>query len=147
MSAFRCSPVHIGEIAKAYFDPALTVNRYNLITHKELQETPREIARELARANIVSLKARYPENYNDFFFEDYDPFTYMLKCEQATQGSRKVSFKDLYGMISCYTYQSCESSYWIEQDAYWIANHIQKSIAQKLIDPQMWEFTDEKITY
>ena len=144
MSAYLVSPQHITEIVK------WAKNRqqgdlshvYNQITKKEIDCDAESLIEILSLANIQSLVARYGEKAEvDFEYEGYvDKCKSILKYSTdgvavsllSGVGSCDLNADDIYNMVRCLEYQSCEVSNWIETDAYWLLVSIHNSAGSKM---------------
>ena len=143
MSAYLVSPQHIVEIVKWAKCPQQgdLSHVYNQITRKEI-DCDAESLIEILLANINSLVARYGEKAEvDFEYEGYvDKCKSILKYSTdgvavsllSGVGSCDLNADDIYNMVRCLEYQSCEVSNWIETDAYWLLVSIHNSAGSKM---------------
>lgn len=132
MSAYLCSPEHIGEMAKYA----------NSIWHARFD--PEECALRFAEENLQSVCYRYRMNHTeaalDFLGLPLD--VYLNKCIQyATDGiDRRISKQRMYGMIRGYIYQSCEHEEWDKSEVHFILSYM----IQNIIGPDFqdgWTYT------
>lgn len=163
MSAFLCNADHIGEMSKFFANGSvpmasddLVTHAYNMVTRERISfSSPQEVAEILARENIKSLQANYPDSWKGFFtwnpegkddeFDESMILLFVNQCQAKTKGYPRVNKKELYGMISCYRYQSCEDENWVQSDAYWLTQNLKDVVSRKLIgDVAMWEFRPEE---
>ena len=144
MSAYLVSPQHIVEITKWAKCPQQgdLSHVYNQITRKEIDCDAESLIEILSLANINSLVARYGEKAEvDFEYEGYvDKCKSILKYSTdgvavsllSGVGSCDLNADDIYNMVRCLEYQSCEVSNWIETDAYWLLVSIHNSAGSKM---------------
>ena len=150
MSAYLVNADHIAEIVK--FDQNNKFNHaYNCSTKSPIDTDPKKLVALLAQANIDSLVARYGENTIDF-----DEFIFIEEClsnlKYSTDGFSQslisgvgccqLGADDIYNMIKCWEYQSCEVDNWFETDAYWVSVYLKEKAASKLAENAKvkWEF-------
>jgi hypothetical protein len=57
-------------------------------------------------------------------------------------GACDLTAGDIYNMIRCLDYQSCEVDNWVETDAYWLLNTIKSAAANKMSETAdvQWDF-------
>jgi len=150
MSAYLVNANHIAEIVKFAqnnkFDHA-----YNCATQTSIDTDPKKLVALLAQANIDSLVARYDENPSNFdgFIEQClsnlkystDGFSQSLL---SGVGCCQLGADDIYNMIKCWEYQSCEVDNWFETDAYWVSVYLKDIAARKLAENAkvQWEFVN-----
>jgi len=144
VSAYLVSPQHITEIVKWAKCPQQgdLSHVYNQITRKEIDCDAESLIEILSLANIQSLVARYGEKAEvDFEYEGYvDKCKSILKYSTdgvavsllSGVGSCDLNADDIYNMVRCLEYQSCEVSNWIETDAYWLLVSIHNSAGSKM---------------
>jgi len=144
VSAYLVSPQHITEIVKWAKCPQQgdLSHVYNQITRKEIDCDAESLIEILSLANINSLVARYGEKAEvDFEYEGYvDKCKSILKYSTdgvavsllSGVGSCDLNADDIYNMVRCLEYQSCEVSNWIETDAYWLLVSIHNSAGSKM---------------
>ena len=142
MSAYLVSPQHITEIVK------WAKNRqqgdfshvYNQITKQEIDCDAESVIEILSLANIQSLVARYGEKAE----VEYEGF--VDKCKSILKystdgvsmslldgvGSCDLKADDIYNMVRCLEYQSCEVDNWVHTDAYWLLNSIKDKAGSKM---------------
>ena len=164
MSAYLCNADHMGEIGKFFGSGSVPMSSdkivshaYNLVTREKISfSSPQEAVEILARANVTSLQSRYPDNWKSFFtwnpegedneFDESMILLFINQCQARTKGYPKVNKKELYGMINCYRYQSCEDKGWVQSDAYWLTQSLKDVVSRKLIgDVDMWEYRAEEV--
>jgi len=161
MSAYLINPDHIGEMSK-FFRPSVPMSSddsvghaYNLVTRREISfSSPLDVAEILALENVKSIKAKYPDNWKSFFswspegegFDESIISLYVSQCQARSSGRPMVNSKDLYGMIHCYEYQSCEGEDHVSSDAYWLTHALKGKLARKLIgEPTVWEYRKKEV--
>lgn len=143
MSAYLVSPQHIVEITKWAKCPQQgdLSHVYNPITKKEIDCWHESLIETLSLANIQSLVARYGWNQSEVEYEGFvDKCKSILKYSTdgvsvsllSGIGSCDLNADDIYNMVKCLNYQSCEVSNWIETDAYWLLNSIQDKAGSKM---------------
>jgi len=149
MSAYLVNADHIAEIVKFAqnnkFDHA-----YNCSTKSPIDTDPKKLVALLAQANIDSLVARYDENPSDFdgFIKQcqlnllYDTNGLGPNPLPNAVGVCNLGADDIYNMIKCWEYQSCEVDNWFETDAYWVSVYLKDIAARKLAENAKvkWEF-------
>ena len=152
MSAYLVSPQHITEIVK------WAKNRqqgdfshvYNQITKQEIDCDAESLIEILSLANIQSLVARYGEKAE----VEYEGF--VDKCKSILKystdgvsmslldgvGSCDLKADDIYNMVRCLEYQSCEVDNWVHTDAYWLLNSIKEKAGYKMSNQSniQWSF-------
>ena len=152
MSAYLVSPQHITEIVK------WAKNRqqgdfshvYNQITKQEIDCDAESVIEILSLANIQSLVARYGEKAE----VEYEGF--VDKCKSILKystdgvsmslldgvGSCDLKADDIYNMVRCLEYQSCEVDNWVHTDAYWLLNSIKEKAGYKMSNQSniQWSF-------
>ena len=153
MSAYLVSPQHIVEIVKWAKCPQQgdLSHVYNQITKKEIDCDAKQMVIILAQANIDSLVARYKDDQNEYqsIFQDcLDILKYSTDGVSVSLlsgiGSCDLNADDIYNMVRCLNYQSCEVSNWVETDAYWLLNSIQDKAGSKMSKDAniQWSFED-----
>ena len=152
MSAFLVNANHIAEIVK-FAENNRFDHAYNCATQTPIDTDPKKLVALLAQANIDSLVARYGEDPKDYdgFVEDC-----LADLEYSTDGASIVLFSkgghsqlgagDIYNMVTCWDYQSCEVDNWTGTDAYWIGVRIKDLAARKLAENAnvKWEYYPNK---
>jgi hypothetical protein len=153
MSAYLVSPQHIVEIVK------WAKNRqqgdlshvYNQITKKEIDCWYENLLEILSLANIESLVARYGEQAEVEYEGFVDKCKSILKystdgvhLNRCTHGLGSCDLKadDIYNMVRCLEYQSCEVDNWVHTDAYWLLNSIKDKAGSKMSKDAniQWDF-------
>jgi hypothetical protein len=140
MSAFLVTPEHISEIVKYAKKKEFTF-AYNCFIKKHIDCDPKNIVKLLAQANIDSLVARYgddPKDYANFVNKCLDSF--------STIGHADLGSGDIYNMLVCWNYQSCEVEDWYETDAYWLHVYLKDWIAKRMADGAKiaWDYEKNK---
>ena len=140
MSAFLVNAEHIAEIVKFAQNNKLD-HAYNCATQTPIDTDPKQLVALLAQANIDSLVARYGEDPKDFdgFIEDcLADLQYSTDGASIVLGSQvghcQLSAGDIYNMVTCWDYQSCEVDNWTETDAYWVGIRIKDIASRKLAE-------------
>ena len=140
MSAFLVNAEHIAEIVKFAQNNKLD-RAYNCATQTPIDTDPKQLVALLAQANIDSLVARYGEDPKDFdgFIEDcLADLQYSTDGASIVLGSKvghcQLSAGDIYNMVTCWDYQSCEVDNWTETDAYWVGIRIKDIASRKLAE-------------
>jgi len=142
MSAYLVEPQHITEIVKWASNPQQgnLSHVYNQITKREIDCDAESLIEILSLANIESLVARYGEQA-EVEYEGYED-----KCKSILKystdgasvslltgvGSCDLKADDIYNMVRCLKYQSCEVDNWVETDAYWLLNAIRDMAGSKM---------------
>ena len=152
MSAYLVSPQHIVEITK------WAKNRqqgdfshvYNQITKQEIDCDAESLIEILSLANIQSLVARYGEKAEVEYEGFVDKCKSILKYSTdgvsmsllSGVGCCDLKADDIYNMVRCLEYQSCEVSNWIETNAYWLLNSIKDKAGSKMSKDAniQWDF-------
>ena len=157
MSAYLVEPQHITEIVKWASNPQQDgVNYcYNLISKEQIDCDPKKMVETLAQANMDSLVARYDDAYKDAFVGYLDDCLDILKYSTDGAsislldgvGSCSLDAKDIYNMVRCLEYQSCEVDNWVETDAYWLLNAIRDMAGSKMSkDAEVqWSFDSKEV--
>lgn len=141
MSAFLVTPEHISEIVK-YAKKKEFRYAYNCFTKEQIDCEPKNMVKLLAQANIDSLIVRYgdnPKDYADFVNECLDSF--------LTPGKADLGSGDIYNMLLCWNYQSCEVDNWYETDAYWLHVYLKDWVAKKMATNAnvSWSYNNSKV--
>lgn len=126
MSAFLVTPEHISEIVK-YAKKKEFIYAYNYFTKQEIDCDPKNMVKLMAQANIDSLIARYgddPKDYSNYVDECLNSF--------STLGRADLGSDDIYNMLMCWEYQSCEVDNWHETDAFWLHIYLKDWVAKKM---------------
>ena len=153
MSAYLVSPQHIVEItkwAKSSHQGNLDCI-YNQITKQKIDCDAESLIEILSLANIQSLVARYGEKAEVEYEGFVDKCKSILKystdgvhLNRCTHGLGSCDLKadDIYNMVRCLEYQSCEVSNWIETNAYWLLNSIKDKAGSKMSKDAniQWDF-------
>jgi hypothetical protein len=152
MSAFLVNANHIAEIVK-FAENNRFDHAYNCATQTPIDTDPKKLVALLAQANIDSLVARYGEDPKDFdgFIEEC-----LANLNWSTDGVGQslltgvgvcqLDAGDIYNMVTCWDYQSCEVDNWTGTDAYWIGVRIKDLAARKLAENASvkWEYYPNK---
>ena len=140
MSAFLVNANHIAEIVK-FAENNRFNHAYNCATQTPIDTDPKKLVALLAQANIDSLVARYGEDPKDFdgFIEEC-----LANLKWSTDGVGQslltgvgvcqLDAGDIYNMVTCWDYQSCEVDNWTETDAYWVGIRIKDIASRKLAE-------------
>ena len=93
----------------------------------------------LAQANIDSLVARYDmpkEDYRGYVQDCLDVLPYATDGFGQSLldgvGHCELLSNDIYNMLCCWNYQSCEVENWFETDAYWLHVYLKDACAKKM---------------
>jgi len=158
MSAYLVEPQHITEIVKWASNPQQgnLSHVYNQITKKEIDCDAESLIEILSLANIQSLVARYGEQAE----VEYEG--YVDKCKSILKystdgasfslltgvGSCDLKAEDIYNMVRCLEYQSCEVHDWVHTDAYWLLNAIRDKAGSKMSEDAevQWSFDSREVT-
>jgi len=157
MSAYLVEPQHITEIVKWASNPQQgnLSHVYNQITKKEIDCDAESLIEILSLANIQSLVARYGEQAE----VEYEG--YVDKCKSILKystdgasfslltgvGSCDLKAEDIYNMVRCLEYQSCEVHDWVHTDAYWLLNAIRDKAGSKMSEDAevQWSFDSREV--
>lgn len=145
MSAWLCSPKHIGEISSR----SGQVSGYNPFTKERYDMDAPTLAGLLAHQNLLSLQARYPDMWEEFLspYEGEDTTekktNFIWQCQQRAQGLPRKNKQDCVGLIRSYRYQACETEDWIKSDVSWITQGILDSLYHDLVETTLWEYDEE----
>ena len=157
MSAHLVEPQHITEIVKWASNPQQgdVSHCYNLITKKQIDCDPKQMVMTLAQANMDSLVARYDDAFKDDFVGYIDDCLDILQYSTdgasvsllTGVGSCDLKADDIYNMVRCLEYQSCEVDNWVETDAYWLLNAIRDMAGSKLSKDAnvSWSFDSREV--
>lgn len=139
MSAFLCSPAHIGNLVRY-----MTEQRQTIKTAQEMAET-------LARANLRSVGYRYEMD------EDTTAKEFRTDCETAEDFVRRV-VAETWGpseltavmalkMAHCLNYQSCEPADWEGSPAQRLVAEIEDMAISRLpgYDEATWDYEPEAV--
>ena len=157
MSAYLVEPQHMTEIVKWASNPQQgnLSHVYNQITKKEIDCDAESLIEILSLANIQSLVARYGEQaeveYEGYvdkckniiaYQNDYDYISTIDK-----RGMSNLKAEDIYNMVRCLEYQSCEVHDWVHTDAYWLLNAIRDMAGSKMSkDAEVqWSFDSREV--
>ena len=142
MSAYLVEPQHMTEIVKWASNPQQgnLSHVYNQITKKEIDCDAKQMVMTLAQANMDSLVARYDDAFKDDFVGYIDDCLDILQysTDRASVslltgvGSCDLKAEDIYNMVRCLEYQSCEVNDWVHTDAYWLLNAIRDMAGSKM---------------
>ena len=152
MSARLVNADHIAEIVKFAHNNKFD-HAYNCVTQTPIDTDPKKLVALLAQANIDSLVARYDENPSDFDgFIDECLANLKYSTDGVSQsllsgvGCCQLGADDVYNMLKCWEYQSCEVDNWFETDAYWVSVQLKDKAARKLAKNAkvQWEFVNNR---
>lgn len=141
MSAFVCSPAHIGLLAVAL------ARNYTTLENADL------LAARLMRENITSVAYRYPSDKGNgdrpgwSLPDDALIEAAVLYARHYTEHwPDEVSPIDLHNMARCYGYQSCEHPDWRESIAYQLVSRIADYPPEKPgAEHVRWEYEGEML--
>lgn len=128
MSAFLCTPRHIGQLVSYY-----CADR----NHRNRIEDPATLATTLARANLQSVGYRYEMN-EDQTAADMSSFRtaggYIAACiaEAKRPVPPTITPIAVIKMVACLNYQSCEVEGWQETEAYNLLEKIERSAHSRI---------------
>ena len=152
MSAFLVNANHIAEIVK-FAENNRFDHAYNCATQTPIDTDPKKLVALLAQANIDSLVARYgedPKNFDGFIEECLANLKWSTdgvgQSLLTGVGVCQLDAGDIYNMVTCWDYQSCEVNYWTGTDAYWVGVRIKDLAARKLAENAdvKWEYYPKK---
>lgn len=141
MSAFLCTPEHVGALAQFAAEQRLTVWGIS-------ERTAEHFADLLALANLKSLAARYPDTSGaaDWQTDLADDADYIKRCRSEARRllySRRPrgmfagpgGMVNVYQLAACFRYQSCEADTWDSSPAARLIDAIQaKAVRAALSD-------------
>jgi len=110
MSAFEVSTKHINLIATALSDVKIIDS-----------QSRQMVASLLLKENLKSLNARYPKSA----YKDIDAIANFHKYNKV-----RHNFAQVYLLVECYEYQSCEHDTWKESKAYKLCQDLKKHILE-----------------
>ena len=157
MSAYLVEPQHMTEIVKWASNPQQgnLSHVYNQITKKEIDCDAKQMVMTLAQANMDSLVARYDDAFKDDFVGYIDDCLDILQYSTdgasvsllTGVGSCDLKAEDIYNMVRCLEYQSCEVNDWVHTDAYWLLNAIRDMAGSKMSkDAEVqWSFHSKEV--
>tara|TARA_R100000773_G_scaffold12623_1_gene11659 strand:+ start:476 stop:907 length:432 start_codon:yes stop_codon:yes gene_type:complete len=143
MSAWLCSAEHIAEIVRHtgnIMGEEAGARGVNPVTKQPYRYGAKVLAEILARENLRSLMARYPEHYKGC--KDFTE--YFADCRSKAKGKTRVSTEELVGLLRSYRYQSCEHEEWIFSDAYWITRRMLDNRYKTLVPTELWSYEGEE---
>jgi hypothetical protein len=113
MSAYLCNPEHIGVLANAMY-------RANIGLYCQ-SNSPQKMAAALAKANWISIEARYPGD--NFMLGDQGFEEYCQACQhEACRPDPDLKPVDFIKIAQCFAYQACEAKEF--QEAYYDDDYI-----------------------
>jgi len=120
MSAYLVNPEHIGALAGFAANTSSCVV-YDWRNDADQIKTVRRVAEELAKANLLSIKARYgPKSAPEFAGSSEEQ--YIDDCQAWAEyyffQPAPLTALDIYRMCECFIYQSCEYTDWSESTAH-----------------------------
>ena len=157
MSAYLVEPQHMTEIVKWASNPQQgnLSHVYNQITKKEIDCDAKQMVMTLAQANMDSLVERYDDAFKDDFVGYIDDCLDILQYSTdgasvsllTGVGSCDLKAEDIYNMVRCLEYQSCEVNDWVHTDAYWLLNAIRDMAGSKMSkDAEVqWSFDSREV--
>ena len=126
MSAYLCDAQHVGRLAE-------WAARTNTLTFSGYSEAA-EIAEVLARANLKSIAARYPDAPNastwvrvyEGMQPDESDEAYVAECKEVAEGYGRPEIRpiDIIKSAQCLEYQSCEFEGYFSSEAHSIITRI-----------------------
>ena len=153
MSAYLVDSAHIAEIVK-FAENHRVDYAYNCATKELIDCDPKNLVKILAKANIDSVNAKYEQDQSEVDGYYIDECLDNLKYSTDGIGQSLLTgvglcqrgADDIYNMIQCWEYQSCEVDNWFETDAYWIGVRIKDLAARKLAENAnvKWEYYPKK---
>lgn len=128
MSAYLVEPDHIGVIAQfaAQNECGKWGDHYNdqLLTAEQFSDC-------LAKANIKSIKTRYPDD-DSSKLEDK---IYLGLCRDSAKKSHgHIDLLAMAALVKCLEYQSCEPDDWYQSKAFKVLTSIREIVLRKLIE-------------
>ena len=172
MSAFLCTPEHIGALAAYAAENRMRLYFYDSDQgHQNIkadEETPagdgrHRVAVCLALANLDSLRERYPDTNQQECAPEWGPYDsdqeYVLACVAESRrflryrstlggGSGLTLAASIFNMCRCYWYQSCEVPRFDLTVAGQLVRQIQDHAAHKLAEGQSaairWEYSEQR---
>lgn len=140
MSAFLCSPEHIGVMVKAL--------------EQAYEQRGHEFDRmgsvgALARSNWDSIAYLYGTDRREIFSPWGGLEVYSRAClEELPTAMPPLSPVRLYGIVSCYIYQACEPPDWEESRAYRLCQELKDYILARLVEASGedmgWSYREEE---
>lgn len=107
MSAFLCSPAHIGRLAA-----------FLHADHNHRDKQAADIALTLAKANLASVAYRYDEREDQAAGGYNTADNYLAHCmKQAVRPLPQLPPVVILKLVSCLDYQSCELDSWPTSEA------------------------------
>lgn len=138
MSAYLCCPSTIGPIAAH----AVSVEG---VCPEWMDKTvaAEQIAALLAKANVASIHARYPDTVEGFAnspgpIDLTTPEAYVADCVKAATEEHDHSPESLYGAVRCLDYQSCEVNGWGATSAGVLLAQLLNDFRQAGIESEGW---------
>ena len=141
MSAYLVDSAHIAEIVK-FAENHRVDYAYNCATKEPIDCDPKNLVKILAKANIDSVNAKYEQDQSEvdgyYIDECLDNLKYSTdgigQSLLTGVGLCQLGADDIYNMIQCWEYQSCEVDNWHETDAYWLGVRIKDTAGRKLAE-------------
>ena len=145
MSAYLVEPEHIAEMVKWAFEGPREAHCFHMIERRPVLFEESSILKSieaatiLAKANIASIVARYP---NDPDMVESD-FVENVLYHTKRIPNRQLSAADIWNMCECLDYQSCEVNGWGLKDAYWIIQGIKNEAGSVMAKqaPIRWSYS------
>lgn len=148
MSAYICNPEHFGILAAyAVQHDAVTIEWGR---GKNRIETVQTVAKGLARENIRSVAHRYPDDVSGSrpgpcLSDDDIQEAAAIYAAHFLKHPQKVPPVQLFKLIQCLDYQSCETGDWRETLAFEQLEYIQREVVRQLpgYNDADWSFEKE----
>lgn len=136
MSAFLCSEQHIAMLANfaSCNDIYLHAKYYD---NPDATKDAGDIAQALARENINSINARYPDSDTE------GDNLFILNCRDiARKGTKQYQAVEIIKAAQCFEYQACEHDEWNTSDAKTVIDKIISAAIRQLpgYDAAPWGF-------
>jgi hypothetical protein len=111
MSAFMCEDKHLGAIA------SFAVYDWNHLCRGSHEDPGQHVLSELWRANVASLRARYPRDFAELVDDSNaaelpKPPTFRIDRRLDPRSPAFVGAVAVIKSIKCYRYQACEHEGW-----------------------------------
>lgn len=141
MSAFLCTPHHIGRLARWYADK-----------RPGHSGDPEEYATVLAMGNIDSIVARYTDTGDGDgacqAFANLSRRDYLKECidNAQAQDAQDLTTIEVLKACDCLEYQSCEDGHYFTSDAFRLLSWIRKQAVDDLPgykDANGWELEEQ----
>jgi hypothetical protein len=152
MSAFLVEPQHITELVKWARKNRMNFV-YNMHKREQIDCEPKNLIKILAQANIDSMLAKYQDapEADGFLEECYKNLKYSTDGVSVSLldgvGESQLGADDIYNMVNCLDYQSCEVDDWQTTDAYWVLTAIQGMAGRRMAESAKvkWEYRPSNV--